>query len=355
MAIFFSYSQVIRGTQSTVNGSSFNYSNAPPSGGTWSYSGSMFQTNVREERNDATQFNGDADNDNEGFSAQHNIGGNSQQTMNINGVDRAAIYDFSFTVSDGTTSYEVAVIDIDLDGDSRSDSAGEDGYYLIFIGTPPPPNTNLNVTQSITDNTSTRAHSNMGGQVVCFLSGTLIHTAKGPRPIETLRPGDLVQTYDNGYQPLMMMAMRRVPGRGAFAPVRIREGTLGNSRDLWVSPQHRMLLSDWQVELAFGEREVILPATSLVGRNGITRQPMPEVLYCHMLFEAHQIVFAEGAPSESLHPGPQAMAGMAKESVAELRRLFQDLDPNDPLCGERYGPLARMAPRPHEARVLRFS
>lgn len=354
MPRYYSYSQVIRETQSTVNGNPHNYAGAAANGATWSYSGSMITTNVREEDNSAVNFNGDEADNNEGFTPLHDIGGAGQQTMNIDGVDRAVIYDYSFTVSDGTNTYEIAVIDADLDGDSFANTAGEDGYYLIFIGTPPPPNTNLTVTEGVTDNSTSRAHSDLGGQIVCFLRGTLIQTATGPRPIEALRPGDMIQTYDNGLQPLMMMAMRRVSGRGDFAPVRIGQGAMGNARDLWVSPQHRMLLSDWQVELAFGEKEVFLPATALVGQQGITRQMMPEVLYCHMLFEAHQVVFAEGTPSESLHPGPQALAGMAPESVAELRRLFPELDPRDPRCGDLYGPLARPAARARDARVLRL-
>ncbi|NNF23942.1 MAG: hypothetical protein HKN63_03935 [Rhodobacteraceae bacterium] len=38
--------------------------------------------------------------------------------------------------------------------------------------------------------------------IICFTQGTLIETAFGPRPVETLRPGDLVRTRDRGLRPL---------------------------------------------------------------------------------------------------------------------------------------------------------
>lgn len=37
---------------------------------------------------------------------------------------------------------------------------------------------------------------------ICFVAGTLIETADGPRPVEALQPGDLVLTRDHGLQPL---------------------------------------------------------------------------------------------------------------------------------------------------------
>ncbi len=67
--------------------------------------------------------------------------------------------------------------------------------------------------------------------VPCFVAGTPIDTASGPRAIETLRPGDLVRTLDHGLQPLRWIGVRRVTGLGSFAPVRIAAGALDNTTD----------------------------------------------------------------------------------------------------------------------------
>ncbi|MBW4985499.1 Hint domain-containing protein, partial [Mameliella sp. CS4] len=44
---------------------------------------------------------------------------------------------------------------------------------------------------------------------LCFLKGTLIDTATGPRPVETLRPGDMVETLDSGMKPIRFISCRR--------------------------------------------------------------------------------------------------------------------------------------------------
>lgn len=137
----------------------------------------------------------------------------------------------------------------------------------------------------------------------CFVTGTLIETPDGPRRIETLRAGDLVTTADRGPQPLVWAGGRTVLGRGAGAPVRFAPGVLGNDRPLLVSQQHRMMLTGWQVELLFGTEEVLAAARHLVNGDEVSLMPAGLVGYHHLLFERHEIIFAEGAPSESFRPG----------------------------------------------------
>ncbi|MFN6979673.1 MAG: choice-of-anchor L domain-containing protein, partial [Gemmobacter sp.] len=76
--------------------------------------------------------------------------------------------------------------------------------------------------------------------IPCFAAGTRILTAGGPVAVETLRPGDLVVTQDDGPQPLRWIGRRRVAAVGALAPVRIAAGTFGPHGRLVVSPQHRI-------------------------------------------------------------------------------------------------------------------
>ena len=103
--------------------------------------------------------------------------------------------------------------------------------------------------------------------VICFASGTLIETPEGPRFVESLREGDEVNTLDAGPQPIRWVGHVRVPGDGVNAPIPIARGALGNIRDLWVSPNHRMLLRGSKAELMFGEDEVFVAAKHLSERN----------------------------------------------------------------------------------------
>lgn len=148
-------------------------------------------------------------------------------------------------------------------------------------------------------------------RVVCFTPGTLIETPEGPRPVETLGIGDTVVTADHGPQPLRWIGRQRVPARGRHAPVFVPGGPLGNRRPLLLSPQHRILLSDPRLAPHFDTSEVLAPAKGFVGHIGIRRAPLVEVDYFHLLFDRHEVLFANGLAVESLY-------------LPDVRRLDED-------------------------------
>ncbi|KIC37379.1 choice-of-anchor L domain-containing protein [Leisingera sp. ANG-M7] len=186
--------------------------------------------------------------------------------------------------------------------------------------------------------------------VPCFLRGTLIRTPDGEIPVEDLRPGMEVLTYDNGPQVLKWIGSRSTACTAETAPVRFVKGSCGNNRDLYVSPQHRMVVSGPLAELLFGEEEVLVKAKDLV--NDKTVRPaleMQRAEYFHLLFGSHQIVWANGALSESYQPGPETAAGFDAGTQAEIRELFPELCAE---TGRGYGNAARLSLRSFEARVL---
>ncbi|WP_291732992.1 Hint domain-containing protein [Leisingera sp. F5] len=186
--------------------------------------------------------------------------------------------------------------------------------------------------------------------VPCFLRGTMIRVPGGEIPVEDLRPGMEVLTYDNGPQVLQWAGSRRIACTPGTAPIRFARGSCGNTRDLYVSPQHRMLVCGSRAELLFGEDEVLVKAKDLV--NDSTIRPaldLQEAEYVHLLFGRHQILWADGALSESYQPGPQTAAGFDAGTLAEIRELFPELCAE---TGRGYGNAARLALRSHEARVL---
>ncbi len=186
--------------------------------------------------------------------------------------------------------------------------------------------------------------------LACFVTGTLIDTADGPRAVETIPEGTLVLTADHGPQPVRRVLSKRVAGTGALAPVRIPAGLLGNSRDLLVSPHHRMMLAGWQAELLTGETEVLVAAGDLAqGSDRIHRQPMDSVTYVHLLFDRHEIIFAEGAATESYHPLSHDAEDRAPGTQAELRALFPELR-----GGHADLRAARPCIAPHEAALFRL-
>lgn len=170
--------------------------------------------------------------------------------------------------------------------------------------------------------------------VVCFARGTRIQTPRGEIAVEALRAGDLVTTLDAGPQVLRWIGSRRIgaaelaaePGLG---PVRIRAGSLGQGlprRDLTVSPQHRILLRSRIVERMTGEPEVLLAAKHMTGLDGIgLAGDCRGVEYFHLLFDRHQILFAEGAPAESLLFGKEARKMLRPAAVEEILTVLPAL------------------------------
>ncbi|MEL7462766.1 MAG: Hint domain-containing protein [Pseudomonadota bacterium] len=186
--------------------------------------------------------------------------------------------------------------------------------------------------------------------LVCFASGTMIRTPDGDRAVETLEVGDLVMTRDHGPQPIRWAGRRALPAAALTAqprlrPVVIARGALGNERELRVSPQHRMLMGGLRAEMLFGEKEVLVKAADLVDGESVYQGEAADVTYHHILFDRHEIVFAEGAATESLHPGGEALAALDAEAREEIETLFPEL-----VVETRN--LARHALKSHEARAL---
>lgn len=165
----------------------------------------------------------------------------------------------------------------------------------------------------------------------CFTRGTRIDTPSGPRPVEALRPGDLVLTRDRGAQPVRWVGGRRFAAAALAAdarlrPIRIPAGALGPglpARDLLVSPQHRVLVASRIAARMAGASEVLVPARALVGTGGIAVEgPGQGADYWHILFDRHEVVTSEGAPTEALLLRPMAVAAMASDARRELRAQF---------------------------------
>ncbi|MBT8411715.1 MAG: Hint domain-containing protein [Octadecabacter sp.] len=157
----------------------------------------------------------------------------------------------------------------------------------------------------------------------CFAAGTRIETERGLTPVEQIAVGDLVRTLDHGLQPVRWHGQRGVPALDKLAPIRFAPGAMGNDRELLVSAQHKILVSGWRAELFFGEDEVLVAARHLVNGDTIHRAPRRHVTYHHLMFDAHEILLADGVPSESFYPGDYILQD--DELHGEIAALFPEM------------------------------
>lgn len=169
------------------------------------------------------------------------------------------------------------------------------------------------------------------GMLICFATGTRIATDRGPKPIEDLRVGDLVATCDHGFKAIRWIGSQRISRRALrmderLRPVRIAAGALGDGlpeRDLLVTRQHRLCVTAPPAAARGSAGEVLVPAKDFCGSPGAAQlgHEAP-VEYWHLLFDAHELVLAEGVPAESLFLGVQARRSIEPADIAELRAIF---------------------------------
>jgi hypothetical protein len=151
-------------------------------------------------------------------------------------------------------------------------------------------------------------------EVPCFLKGTRVRTVAGERKVEDLAIGDLLPTHFNGTQPIQWIGRfqyRRSDASRPWVrdalPVRIARSALAAGvphSDLYVSQQHAIFTDG-----------LLVRAGSLV--NGATialldADDVSELEYYHIKLQSHDIIYAEGAPCETVDEVKENAVNFAK-------------------------------------------
>ena len=115
---------------------------------------------------------------------------------------------------------------------------------------------------------------------------------------------------------------------GAFAPVLISAGTLGNSGDLIVSQHHRMFLYQRQRQAGLQTSELLVQAKHLVDGERVFLREGGFVDFFSLIFDNHEIIYAEGIPAESLMVNDATVHRLPSELSQDLRARFPGLSQN---------------------------
>lgn len=190
--------------------------------------------------------------------------------------------------------------------------------------------------------------------VVCFADGTRIKTPNGLRLIESLKVGDLVETLDNGPQPIRWVGNKKLSAatlssQPHLRPICIKMGALGPDTpicDLIVSPQHRILVKSKIAVRMFDCSEVFVPAKALLPLDGVEiLDDVQNVTYFHIMCDQHEIIEADGALAETLYTGTEALKAMSPQAILEISQVFGDQPFMNP-------PHARFVPKGKLAKKL---
>lgn len=161
----------------------------------------------------------------------------------------------------------------------------------------------------------------------CFCPGTRIMSGDGRlTPIEALSAGDFVLTRDNGAQPLLWVGKSTMRAVGVFAPVCLPAGFMGNLGPLVVGPLQRIFLYQRGGLTAHGRSEALLQARHLVDGTRVQQREGGFVTYHALVFEDHQIIYAEGVPVESLLVSRATVARLPETFARDLSARFPHLN-----------------------------
>ena len=117
------------------------------------------------------------------------VGAVQENTTDVDAVDvQEPLAEQSFAVTDGRRAYVVTVIDVP---GARP--------LAMFLDDIPPRDQDLWVVEHALTEEPGSAQAGQG-QMICFTPGTRLKVATGEVDVTRLRPGDLVQTKDNGLQ-----------------------------------------------------------------------------------------------------------------------------------------------------------
>jgi hypothetical protein len=136
----------------------------------------------------------------------------------------------------------------------------------------------------------------------CFLKGTMVRTVEGDRKIENLAVGDLLPTVFGRTRAIQWIGRyqyRKSDPKKAWVrsilPIRIARSALGPNVPhsvLYVTETHALLIDGFLVQ-----------AGNLVNDTTITRhdaRDLDELEFFHIKLERHDVIYAEGAPTETL-------------------------------------------------------
>lgn len=251
----------------------------------------------------------------------------------------------------------------DVDGKLIDQNANGFGQFSLELD---PPGGSYEVTYLGADGvttytisiTSSDTSSILEVNFICFQKGTMISTENGQVAVEDLAVGDRVLTNTGEQRELKWIASRKLSAleliyNPSLRPIRVSAGALSEGtpdHDLWLSPQHRILLSGSDISLFFGVDEALAPIVGLKNDSSIvTDYEINDVEYFHLMFEQHEVIYANGVEAESFFPGDTGMDSLDKKVLEELLTLFPDLE----ISPSKYGPAANLVLRRYEVEVIR--
>ena len=163
----------------------------------------------------------------------------------------------------------------------------------------------------------------------CLLRGTTVTSVDGDRKIEDLAIGDRLPTKFGGTRPIQWIARYSLkksdpskPWARAALPVRIARSALAPNvpkNDLYLSSGHSLLIDGLLIQVGN-----LINGTTIKNHETVERD---ELEYFQIKLESHDVIYAEGAPVETMLRVDESAA-----NFVEYFRIYGDLKSEEIRC-----------------------
>ncbi len=158
-----------------------------------------------------------------------------------------------------------------------------------------------------------------GGIAQGLIAGTLVATEMGWQPVEDLRNGDRVVTFDNGMCPVKAVRIStlwsaEVNAPRSVWPLLVPKKALGNRTEMRLLPEQSVLIESDEAEALHGDPFLLVSASVLDGYKEITRvPPQREMIVVALEFDRDEVVYANGTTLVHCPKAQQAMVSTAED------------------------------------------
>lgn len=145
------------------------------------------------------------------------------------------------------------------------------------------------------------------GPLATIGAGARVATPSGLRPIEKLRPGDMVLTDAHKLRPVRWILRQKLPAAGLHTPIRLRAPYFGLSNDLIVAHDQKVEVKGEDAQEMFGRYAVLARAGDLLGHRGVSNvERTAHFTYHQILLDEPDCLHLSGGRAESLYIGALA-------------------------------------------------
>jgi len=158
--------------------------------------------------------------------------------------------------------------------------------------------------------------------------GTLVNTLAGQKPVESLKPRDILRTESGGYRPLRHILRIDRNGANRYAMIRIKAGAFGPnlpSRNTCLPRDQTVLVRSEIAQQMFPAGGALVTAKALPHLPDVT---VAKSKHCHgslylLLLDEPDMILANGIPTDSFTPCAANLAIIP----AHLRKALTKLHP----------------------------